>query len=122
VTHVSIKGITLTPKEVPPLGVFGDKPWPPGRHHNRARGRKSCGFASGEGRKPALRFCYWSLLRKLHNWYTVEPPQSPVFFGLPQKMQPNKDKSEIVGVQMRIEAKVLGFFSRNLKYDAARNT
>jgi hypothetical protein len=29
VTHVSIIGIMLTPKEVPPLGVLEDKPWPP---------------------------------------------------------------------------------------------
>jgi hypothetical protein len=48
-------GITLTPKEVPPLGVLGDKPWPPGADTvKRARGRKSCGFASGGAGPPQV--------------------------------------------------------------------
>jgi hypothetical protein len=50
------------------------------------------------------------------------PRKTRFFSACRKKMRPNKDKSEISGVQMRIEAKVLGFFGRNLKYDAARNT
>jgi hypothetical protein len=30
-------GIMLTPKEVPPLGVLGFKPWPLGGHRNCAK-------------------------------------------------------------------------------------
>jgi hypothetical protein len=38
VTNVSIIGIMLTPKEAPPLGGLGYKPWPPaGGHRTCAR-------------------------------------------------------------------------------------
>jgi hypothetical protein len=38
VTNVSIMGIMLTPKEVPPLGVLGYKLWPPAADTATAQG------------------------------------------------------------------------------------
>jgi hypothetical protein len=64
---VPIKGIMLTPKEVPPLGELGYKPWPPVADTATAQGVANPADLLLEGRGAAAQ--------------AAEPPESPVFCG-----------------------------------------
>jgi hypothetical protein len=50
-----VMGITLTPKEVPPRGELGDKPWPPAADTVTAQGIG--GARSGRGAGPQAMRC-----------------------------------------------------------------